>query len=195
MAPTTTRSTHVPTAANVTNSAVPGTTAGVPANSLYPALHLRSFVAGVVLALLLTGAATLALRWTPAPALVLHAPPAVTVQPAVTAAAAPTTVARGLGLPTPTLSAGSASAASPPAALDAASASTAPVEGVPSLQTAPVNLNTATAAELEALPGIGPAKAQAIIAHRPYNTVEDLDGVPGIGPATLARLRQLVVVE
>jgi competence protein ComEA len=55
-----------------------------------------------------------------------------------------------------------------------------------------VNVNSATAAELEALPGIGPAKAQAIIENRPYAAVDELDRVPGIGPATLERLRPLV---
>lgn len=58
-----------------------------------------------------------------------------------------------------------------------------------------VNVNTAGAAELEALPGIGPSKAQAIIAHRPYTSVDDLDRVPGIGPATLEQLRPLVTVQ
>ncbi|MBI2708673.1 MAG: helix-hairpin-helix domain-containing protein [Actinobacteria bacterium] len=63
---------------------------------------------------------------------------------------------------------------------------------------APVNLNTATAAELDALPGVGPATAQAIIDRRttggPFRSVDDLLDVRGIGEAKLAALRDLVVV-
>jgi competence protein ComEA len=55
-----------------------------------------------------------------------------------------------------------------------------------------VNLNSATAVELDSLPGIGPSKAQAIIDNRPYATVDDLDSVPGIGASTLEQLRPLV---
>lgn len=52
-----------------------------------------------------------------------------------------------------------------------------------------INLNTASSAELEALPGIGPSLAAAIVEWRatsgPFSTVEDLLAVPGIGPAKL----------
>jgi len=58
-----------------------------------------------------------------------------------------------------------------------------------------INLNTATQAELETLPGIGEVKAAAIIANRPYTSVDDLDRVPRIGPATIANLRPYVTVE
>lgn len=58
-----------------------------------------------------------------------------------------------------------------------------------------INVNTATAEELERLPGIGESRAQDIIANRPYATVDELERVPGIGPATLEKLRPLVVVE
>jgi competence protein ComEC len=58
-----------------------------------------------------------------------------------------------------------------------------------------VNVNAATPAELEALPGIGPALARRIIAGRPYASVEDLGRVKGIGPATLAKFRALVTAE
>ncbi|TCP11844.1 competence protein ComEA [Crenobacter luteus] len=59
---------------------------------------------------------------------------------------------------------------------------------------AAVNLNTATQQELEALNGIGPAKAKAILDYRskngPFKTVDDLKNVPGIGDKTLANLRK-----
>lgn len=62
----------------------------------------------------------------------------------------------------------------------------------------PVDLNVADAAALEALPGVGPATAAAIVDDRdrngPFASVDDLDRVPGIGPAKLASLRDLVTV-
>lgn len=63
---------------------------------------------------------------------------------------------------------------------------------------AKVNLNTATAEQLDTLPGVGPVTAQAILAWRDTNgrfgSVDDLLDVKGIGDATLAELRELVVV-
>jgi competence protein ComEA len=62
-----------------------------------------------------------------------------------------------------------------------------------------LNLNTATDAELDSLPGIGPSLAKAIVAfreaHGPFGTPDELLDVPGIGPAKLAGLRDLVVCE
>lgn len=58
-----------------------------------------------------------------------------------------------------------------------------------------INLNTATATELETLPGIGPSKAVAIIANRPYTTIDDLERVPGIGVRTIDQLRLLVTAQ
>jgi competence protein ComEA len=61
-----------------------------------------------------------------------------------------------------------------------------------------VDLNAATAAELDALPGIGPVLAQRIVDHRtrngPFRSVDQLDDVPGIGPAIAAELAELVAV-
>lgn len=61
-----------------------------------------------------------------------------------------------------------------------------------------VNINSATADELDTLPGVGPATAAAIIDHRqqhgPFATVDDLTDVRGIGPTKLEALRGLVTV-
>ena len=111
-------------------------------------------------------------------------------------------------------------AADPPSnATDAAdstasSPSTAPHATTPSSPDAPstppstpsartdnslVNINTATRAELELLPGIGPSLAQRIIEHREkfgaFHSVDELDRVKGIGSKILERLRPFVRVD
>jgi len=63
---------------------------------------------------------------------------------------------------------------------------------------APVNLNTATAAQLEMLPGVGPALAQRIVEYRQqsggFKKVEELMNVRGIGEASFLKLKALVTV-
>ena len=62
----------------------------------------------------------------------------------------------------------------------------------------PLDLNTATAEQLDALPGVGPVTAAKILAwrstHKRFSVVDELAEVPGIGPKTLADLRPLVRV-
>ncbi|MBW2273696.1 MAG: helix-hairpin-helix domain-containing protein [Deltaproteobacteria bacterium] len=62
----------------------------------------------------------------------------------------------------------------------------------------PLDLNRADLGSLEALPGIGPKRAEAIVrtrAERPFASVPDLERVPGIGPKTRAGLAPWVAVE
>ena len=82
--------------------------------------------------------------------------------------------------------------ASPPAALGPNGGGRATPGG------GPVDLNTATSEQLDALPGVGPATSKAILAYRSshgrFRSVTELLEVPGIGPAKLEALRPLVKV-
>ncbi len=61
-----------------------------------------------------------------------------------------------------------------------------------------ININTATAAELDTLPGIGPAIAQRIIDYRtehgPFRTIADLQKVSGIGERRYEQIKDLVTI-
>jgi len=62
-----------------------------------------------------------------------------------------------------------------------------------------IDINTASAAQLELLPAIGPALAKRIVDNRGeagrFNRIEDLDRVPGIGPKTIEKLRAEAIVN
>lgn len=92
----------------------------------------------------------------------------------------PSQITANIAAPEPPTGVSGSTAAEPPTTLTSA--------GNGSL----ININTATAAALESLPGIGPSKAAAIIANRPFSNVDDLERVPGIGARTMEQLRPLV---
>ena len=67
--------------------------------------------------------------------------------------------------------------------------------GIASKGSLHVNINTASLAELQSLPGIGPVLAKRIVAGRRYRSVNDLLQIEGIGKATLASLAPLVTIS
>lgn len=73
-----------------------------------------------------------------------------------------------------------------------------PLPEVVTTTTELININTASAAELDALPGIGPTTAQKIIEYRdqngPFINAEDIINVSGIGPGTYERIKDLITV-
>ena len=91
-----------------------------------------------------------------------------------------------------------ASTASAQRRATASNAETARTNPTPRAESGTVNIQTATAEELQLLPGIGPAKADAIVRHRErraFRRIEDLMRVRGIGRATFRRLRAMLSVE
>ena len=83
------------------------------------------------------------------------------------------------------------------AAEEAPAGPTAAVAAAPDAA-APIDVNAASAAQLDALPGIGPVLAQRIVDYRlehgPYGTIDELANVEGISPRMVGELRPLVTV-
>jgi competence ComEA-like helix-hairpin-helix protein len=96
------------------------------------------------------------------------------------------------GLPDP------AGASRPLAPLSATTTGLLPGSPPPDDPGGPLNLNTANVAALDALPGIGPARAASIVQYRaqhgPFQSVDELGRVPGMGAAAVARIRDHVAV-
>ena len=85
----------------------------------------------------------------------------------------------------------------PGAALGGASSATGvPGSAAGAVPMQKLSLSTATAEQLDELPGVGPVTAQKILDYRAEHgfvrSVDDLDAVPGIGPARIEQLRELV---
>lgn len=94
---------------------------------------------------------------------------------------------KAMARPAPAISPGDAAPATRPAVRPGGSPRLAPGRVV--------NINTATREELDALPGIGPVKAQAIVDARPFRTKEDVMKVKGIKQGEFSKIRALISVE
>jgi competence protein ComEA len=86
--------------------------------------------------------------------------------------------------------------AAKPAPAPAASKTTATTKATPKTPAGQkVDINTAAKEDLDALPGIGPVKAQAIIDARPFKTIEDIMKVKGIKDGEFSKIRDLITVK
>lgn len=103
-----------------------------------------------------------------------------------------------VGLPRPPAMPGLPSAATVPSIPATPAARPVPAitaKSIGKLPAGKVNLNTASEAELEALPGIGPVKAKAIVAGRPYGKPEDVMKVPGIKEGIFGKIKDYITVQ
>ncbi len=96
---------------------------------------------------------------------------------------------------TETSAKGPAKEAATPAEKAKASSKSAPESSVKLAPGQKVNINTATKEQIEALPRIGPVKAQAIIDGRPYKKIEDIMKIKGIKEGTFNKIKDFIVVQ
>lgn len=126
--------------------------------------------------------------------------PFVKVSPQPAAATPPATAKPGT-TPAPAQASGKVTpskAASVKAAVPDAPVVKPPAKAAAPSKLAPgqkVNINSADKAQLEALPGIGPVKAQAIIDGRPYQKTDDIMKVKGIKKGTYEKIRDVITVN
>ena len=128
----------------------------------------------------------------PAAALPTPAEKKTTPPPAPAKAAAPPAASKGATQAPPTPSAVPSPSAVAPQKAPAKSSASAPAKLAPGQK---VNINTATKEQLDALPEIGPVKAQAIIDGRPYKKTDDVMKVKGIKQGTFNKIKDLITVE
>jgi competence protein ComEA len=119
------------------------------------------------------------------------AKPSAEVKPA--APAKPTTPPKPTAPPAPAASTVTPKKGTTPAVkAPTKAAAPAPVKLAPGQK---VNINTATKEQLEALPEVGPVKAQAIIDGRPYKKTEDIMKVKGIKEGTFGKIKDMIIVD
>ena len=117
------------------------------------------------------------------------------IKPYVTVGAAPAAAAPAAA---PAAKPAPAATAPPPAAASPATAKAPAAEKAAPAKLAPgekVNINTAPKEKLDALPGIGPVKAQAIIDGRPYAKPEDIMKVKGIKQGEYNKIKDIITVR
>jgi competence protein ComEA len=126
------------------------------------------------------------------------APAKTAPAPTAAPAAAPTPAPAAAPTPAPTAAPAAVPATPAPKAAPAPTQAGAPAKAAPATKLAPgqvVNINTASKEMLDALPEIGPVKAQAIIDNRPYKKIEDIMKVKGIKEGTFSKIKDKITVD